>query len=115
MLTVGRGGCSPGRLTSDHTEIDDVAPAHSRTYRNFVSAAGVLCADWMSLFIKEFSSYSCFQQGCRRISGGSLQDRHNRWSCRRGSTRAANRVVRKHRWAMGPVPAIRAAVYEYRI
>src|SRR6266404_5787048 len=47
------------------TEIDDVAPVHSRTYRNIVSAAGVLRADRMSLFIKKFSSDSCFQQGCR--------------------------------------------------
>ena len=59
------------------TEIDDVAPAHSRTYRNIVSAVGVLCADRMSLFIKKFSSDACFQQGPRRISGESLQDRHN--------------------------------------
>ena len=61
------------------TEIDDIAPARSRTYRNIVvSAAGVLCADRMSLFIKTFSSDSCFQQGPRRISGEFLQDRHDR-------------------------------------
>src|SRR6266446_6045553 len=52
------------------TEIDDVVPAHSRTYRNILSAVGVLCADRMPLFIKRFSCDSCFQQGCRRISGG---------------------------------------------
>ena len=60
------------------TEIDGVAPAHSRTYGNIVSAVGVLCADRMPLFIKKFSSDDCFQQGARRISGESLQDRHNR-------------------------------------
>jgi hypothetical protein len=49
------------------TEINGVAPAHNRTYPNSVSAAGVLCADRMSLFIKKVSSDSCFQQGCRRI------------------------------------------------
>src|ERR1700693_1641134 len=97
------------------TEIDDVAPVYSRTYRNIVSAVDVLRADRMPLFVKKFCSNGCFQQGSRRISGGSLpgrhnrtrlQDRHNRWSCHRGSTRAANRDVRKDRWAMGPVPAI---------
>jgi hypothetical protein len=51
------------------TEIDGVAPAHSRTYRNILSAVGVLCADRMPLFIKKFCSNGCFQQGCRRISG----------------------------------------------
>ena len=60
------------------TEIDGVAPAHTRTYRNIVSAVGVLCADRMPLFTKRFSSNGRFQQGCRRISGESLQDRHNR-------------------------------------
>jgi hypothetical protein len=58
------------------TEIDGVAPAHSRTYRNFVIAVGVLRADRMPLFVKKFSSDSCVQQGCRRIPGRSLQDRH---------------------------------------
>ena len=42
------------------TEIDGVAPAHSRTYRNILSAVGVLCADRMPLFVKKFSSDSCF-------------------------------------------------------
>jgi len=60
------------------TEIDGVAPAHTRTYRNIVSAVGVPCADRMPLFVKNFSSDACFQQGCRRISGESLQDRHIR-------------------------------------
>ena len=74
--------------------------------------------------LKNFSSDGCFQQGPRR-SGEPLQHRHNRRyvttrrdisrrSCHRGSTRAANRVVRKDRWTMGRVPAIRSAVYEYR-
>jgi hypothetical protein len=49
------------------TEIDDVAPVHSRTYRKIVSAAGVLCADRMLLFVKACSSDRWFQQGCRRI------------------------------------------------
>src|SRR5271155_5676768 len=96
------------------TEIDGVAPAHSRTHRNFLSAVGVLCADRMPLFTKEFSSNGCFQQGPRRRAGESLQDRQNRRSCHRGSTRAANRVVRKDRWTMGRVPATGYAVYEYR-
>jgi hypothetical protein len=60
------------------TEIDGVAPAHSRTYRNIVVAVGILRADRMPLFVKKFSSDSCFQQGCRRIPGGALQDRHIR-------------------------------------
>ena len=60
------------------TEIDDVAPVYSRTYRNIVSAVDVLRADRMPLFVKKFSSDSGFQQGCRRISGESPQDRHNR-------------------------------------
>src|ERR1700746_1762580 len=34
------------------TEIDGVASAHSRTYRNTLSAVGVLCADRMPLFAK---------------------------------------------------------------
>ena len=60
------------------TEIDDVAPVYSRTYRNIVSAVGVLRADRMPLFVKKFNSDACFQQGPRRISGESLQDRHKR-------------------------------------
>ena len=60
------------------SEINGVAPAHTRTYRNILSAVGVLCADRMSLFIKTFSSDSCFQQGPRRLSGESLQVRHIR-------------------------------------
>ena len=60
------------------TEIDGVALAHSRTYRNILSAVGVLCADRMRLFTKRFNFNGCFQQGCRRISRGSLQDRHIR-------------------------------------
>ena len=60
------------------TEIDGVAPAHSRTYRNILSSVGAPCADRMPLFVKKFSSDSCVQQGCRRISGESLQDRHIR-------------------------------------
>ena len=60
------------------TEIDGVAPAHSRTYRNIVSAVGVLCTDRMLLVIKKFSSGACFQQGPRRRAGESLQDRHIR-------------------------------------
>src|SRR6266852_3775497 len=59
------------------TEIDGVAPAHNRTYRNLLSAVGVLCADRMPLFTKEFSFNGCFQQGPRR-SGEPLQNRHNR-------------------------------------
>jgi len=55
-----------------------VALAHSRTYRNILSAVGVLCADRMPLFTKRFSSNGCFQQGRRRISGEPLQDRHIR-------------------------------------
>jgi len=42
------------------TEIDGVAPAHSRTYRNILSAVGVFCADRMPLFTKEFNSNGCF-------------------------------------------------------
>ena len=42
------------------TEIDDVAPVHSRTYRNIVSAVDVLRADRMPLFAKKISSDSCF-------------------------------------------------------
>src|SRR6266446_6275705 len=61
------------------TEIDGVAPAHSRTYRNILSAVGVLCADRMPLFTKKFSFNGCFQQGPRR-SGEPLQNRHNRRS-----------------------------------
>ena len=60
------------------TEIDGVAPAHSRTYRNILSAVGVLCADRMPLFTKNFSSNGSIQQDPRRIPGESLQDRHNR-------------------------------------
>src|SRR5712691_8369952 len=96
------------------TEIDGVAPAHSRTYRNILSAVGVLCADRMPLVVKNFSSDACFQQGPRRRAGESLQDRHIRRSCHRGSTGAATHVVRKDRWTMGRMPAIRSAVYEYR-
>src|SRR6266566_4304250 len=116
-------GAALAALSRIVTEINGIAPAHSRTYRNILSAVGVLCADRMPLFIKNFSSDACFQQGPRRRSGESLQDRHirtclqdrhNRRSCHRGSTRAANRVVRKDRWTMGRVPAIRSAVYEYR-
>ena len=33
------------------TEIDNVAPVHSRTYRNIVSAVDVLRADRMPLFV----------------------------------------------------------------
>jgi hypothetical protein len=58
------------------TEIDDGTPANSHTYRNIVSAAGVLCADRMPLFTKKFSTDSCFQQGPRRISGEPLQHTH---------------------------------------
>src|SRR5882724_13391523 len=61
------------------TEIDGVAPAHSRTYRNILSAVGVLCADRMPLFTNKFISNGCFQQGPRR-SGEPLQHRHNRRS-----------------------------------
>jgi len=71
-------GAALAALARIVTEIDGVAPAHSRTYRNILSAVGVLCADRMPLFIKEFSSDDCFQQSARRISGESLQDRHNR-------------------------------------
>jgi hypothetical protein len=60
------------------TEIDCVAPAHSRTYRNILSAVGVPCADRMPLFIKKFSSDSGFQQDPRRRSGESLQNGHDR-------------------------------------
>jgi len=60
------------------TEIDGVELAHSRTYRNILIGFGVLCADRMPLFIKNLSSSGCFQQGPHRISGESLQDRHNR-------------------------------------
>jgi len=60
------------------TEIDDVAPVHSCTYRKVVSAAGVLRADRMPLFVKKFSSDSRFQQGPRRRSGESLQNGHDR-------------------------------------
>jgi hypothetical protein len=42
------------------TEIDGALPAHSRTYRNIISAAGVLRADRMPLFVKKVSSDSCF-------------------------------------------------------
>src|SRR5689334_13698323 len=45
-----------------------VAPSHSRTYFNILTAVGVLCADRMPLFTKTFSSNGCFQQGPRRIS-----------------------------------------------
>jgi hypothetical protein len=62
-------GAAPAALPRIVMEIDDVAPAHSRTYRNIVSATGVLCADRTSLFINKVSSDSCFQQDCRRISG----------------------------------------------
>ena len=58
-------------------EIDGVASAHSRTYRNIVSAVDVLCADRMPLFTKKFSFNGCFQQGPRR-SGEPLRNRHNR-------------------------------------
>jgi len=60
------------------TEIDRVAPAHSRTNRNILSAVGVLCADRMPLFIRNFSSDDCFRQGARHRPGESLQDRHIR-------------------------------------
>jgi len=56
----------------------DVAPVHSRTYRNIAGAVHILGADRMPLFVREFSSDSGFQQGGRRISGESLQDRHIR-------------------------------------
>src|SRR5713101_4003049 len=105
---------APAALPRIVTEIDGVAPSHSRTYRKIVSTVGVLGADRMPLSVNTFSSDACFQQGSRRISGESLQDRHNRRSCHRGSTRAANRVVRKDRWTMGRVPAIKSAIYEYR-
>ena len=72
---VGAGLAALRRVVTD---IDDVEPVHSRTYRNIVSTAGLLCAGRMPLFIENFSSNSCFQQGCRRISGESLQDRHIR-------------------------------------
>ena len=71
-------GAALAALPRSVTEIDGVAPAHSRTYRNILRAVGVLCADRMPLFIKNFSSDACFQQGSRRRSGESLQDRHNR-------------------------------------
>ena len=71
-------GAAPAALPWIVTEIDGVAPAHSRTYRSIVSAVDVLCADRMPFFIKNFSSDDYFQQGARRISGESLQYRHNR-------------------------------------
>jgi hypothetical protein len=43
------------------TEIDDVAPAHSRTCRNIAGAAAVLCADRMRLFVKKVTSDNCFR------------------------------------------------------
>src|ERR1700761_6913196 len=58
------------------TEIDGVELAHSRTYRNILSAVGVRCADRMSHFTKKFSTVSCFQQDPRRISGEPLQHTH---------------------------------------
>jgi len=61
-------GASPAALPRIVTEIDGVAPAHTRTYHNIVSTVGVLCADRMPLFIETFSSDACFQQDCRRIS-----------------------------------------------
>ena len=60
------------------TEIDGVSPAHSRTYRNILSAVGVFCAGRMPLFAKKFSSNGCFQQGPRRRSGEPLQNGHGR-------------------------------------
>ena len=72
------GGAALAALPRIVMEIDGVAPAHSRTYRNIVSVAGVLRADRMPLVIKKFSSGACFQQGPRRRAGESLQDRHNR-------------------------------------
>ena len=68
----------PATLPRNVMEIDGIAPAHSRTYRNLVSAVGVLCAEPDATLRQEFSSNSRFQQGPRRISGESLQDRHNR-------------------------------------
>src|SRR5260370_25141493 len=96
------------------TEIDGVAPTHSRTYRNILSAVGILCADRMPLFIKNFSSDACFQQGPRRRAGDSLQDRHLRTSLqdrhtprssRRGSTLAAPRAAPKDIWTIARAPA----------
>jgi hypothetical protein len=60
------------------TEIDRVAPPHSHTRRNIVSTVVVLCDDRMPLFIRNFSSDDCFQQGARHRPGESLQDRHIR-------------------------------------
>jgi hypothetical protein len=77
MRTADNGWCSPGRLTSD-PDGDRWCRACTYTYRNIVTAAGVLCADRMPLSIKTFSSDACFREGCRRISGESLQDRHIR-------------------------------------
>jgi hypothetical protein len=77
MRTAGMVGAALAALPRIVTEIDGVAPAHSRTYRNILSAVGVLCADRMPLFTKKFSSNGCFQQGPRR-SGEPLQNRHNR-------------------------------------
>jgi len=72
-LPIGKAPERPSIcLATAGTEIDDVAPIYSRTYRNVVSAVDVLRADRMPLFVKKFNSDSCFQQGCRRISGESL-------------------------------------------
>jgi hypothetical protein len=73
----GMVGAALAALPRIVTEIDGVAPAHSRTYRNILSAVGVLCADRMPLFTKKFSFNGCFQQGPRR-SGEPLQNRYNR-------------------------------------
>lgn len=58
------------------TVINNVVPAQSRTNRNIVSATCVLCAGGMPLFIKQYGSDRCFQQGPRRLSGRSIQDQH---------------------------------------
>ena len=71
-------GAAQAALPRIVREIDDVALVHSRTYRNIVSVVGVCCADRMPLFINNFSSDACFQQGPRRRAGESLPDRHDR-------------------------------------
>ena len=72
MRTAGNGGAALAALPQIVTEIDGVAPAHSRTYRNILSAVGVLRADRMPLFTKNFSANGDFQQGPRCRSGESL-------------------------------------------
>jgi len=59
----GPGARGPGALPRIVTEIDGVAPSHSRTYRNILSAVGVLYADRMPLFTKNIQLQRCFQEG----------------------------------------------------